>query len=204
MKKSTIRNSACAAALLLGIAGSAGACEMYRDGVLGVWRGNCKLTIDPKAPQIAQPFIEGMSRPILFKLPDLTIRKFKFYLLGQSLEVYADVTNAGDQSSIATNIGLTVTTLDPANVNPSVVNTLPVAAVPAIPAMTTRRIYVGTVFVNNTAQDVDVVTSGMVDQVTVAQPIRGTVIESNETNNSLIDMCRVFGPAPVLGPPGCN
>jgi hypothetical protein len=204
MKSFKSHKSVCIAGLLFASLGTAHACEIWRDEVWKIWRGNCNLTIDPKAPQIKQPFIDGTRSPIRFRWPDLTIDKFKFNLIGNSLEVYADVTNIGDQASIATNIGLTVTTFDPRNPVPQATSSLPVVPVPPIPASATRRIYVGTVFVDYSAHDVDVATSGMVDQVTAAQPVRGTVVEADETNNSLIHMCRVFGPTPDATLRACN
>jgi hypothetical protein len=203
MLKTEIRNSACAAALLLFASAGAQACQTWRDEATGMWRGNCILTLDPKVAQIKQSFIEAHPQEIRFKMPDLTIRKYIFNLIGNSLDVYADVNNIGDQTASATNIGITVTTFDPGN--PAMQVTTPMmAAVPSIAAMSTRRIYLGTVFVDYSMHDVNVTTGGMVDQVTVAQPVRGTVVESNETNNSLIHMCAVFGPAPVAVLPACN
>jgi hypothetical protein len=179
------------------------ACEVWRDEVLKVWRGNCNLTLDPKAPKVFERFV-GQSRwADVFKMPDLVIDKFKFYLVGNSLEVSADVANIGRQNSAATNVGITVTTIDVSN--PTSPTTTPLLAnVPSLAPAATLRISLGTVFVNYSAHDVDVVTAGMVDQVTVAQPVRGTVVESNETNNSLMHTCRVYGPIPDVSVRACN
>jgi hypothetical protein len=197
------RNYAWLAAALMCFANGASACDMWRDEILKAWRGHCNLTIDPKAPKVFENFIAQSRWPYVFKLPDLLIDKYKFRLVGNSLEILADVTNLGAQSSVATNIGVTVTTIDVSNPAPQTATPL-LAAVPSLAAMTTQRVSLGTVFVNYSAHDVDVATAGMVDQVTVAQPVRGTVVESNENNNSLIHLCRVFGPNPDVSVQACN
>ena len=43
---------------------------------------------------------------------------------------------------------------------------------------------VGTVFVPNTMQDWDLILMGVTDPPTMAQPVRGLITESDETNNS--------------------
>lgn len=194
---------ACMAALLMCSANGARACDVWIDEPLKVWRGNCNLTVDPKAPKVTEAFVAQARFPYVFKMPDLIIHKFKFLLVGTSMEVQADVRNIGAQSSPATNVGVTVTTMDVSN--PAARTTAPfLAAVPPLAAGTTQRISLGTVFVDHSAHDVDVATAGMVDQVTAAQPVRGTVFESDETNNSVIHMCRVFGPNPDVSVQACN
>ena len=202
-KKTEGRKYACLAALLMLSANSARACELWIDEPLKVWRGNCNLTIDPKAPKVMEAFVAQARFPYVFKLPDLIIHKFKFLLVGNWMEILADVRNIGAQSSPATNVGVTVTTIDVSN--PAARTMVPfLAAVPPLAAGTTQRISLGTVFVDHSVHDVDVATAGMVDQVTVAQPVRGTVFESDETNNSEIHMCRVFGLNPDVSVQACN
>jgi hypothetical protein len=197
------RKYALLAALWLCSVNLAQACDIWIDEPLKVWRGNCNLTIDPKAPKLFGQFVSQTSWPYVLKMPDLTIRKFKFQLLGNTMEVLADVTNLGSQGSPATNVGVTLTTVDVSN--PAARTTTPLlAAVPALAAMTTQRVSLGNVFVDFSAHDVDVATAGMVDQLTVAQPVHGTVFESDENNNSLIHLCRVFGPSPNVSVQACN
>lgn len=201
--KSNVRKGAWLAALALCAASTSQACDMWLDEPLKAWRGLCNLTIDPKAPKVTEAFVAQGRWPYVFKMPDLIIRKYKFRLVGNSLEISADVTNIGLQNSQATNVGVTVTAIDVSN--PAARSTTPMlAAVPPLAATTTQRISLGTIFVDYSAHDVDVATAGMADQVTVAQPVRGTVFESDETNNSLIELCRVFGPNPDVSVQPCN
>jgi hypothetical protein len=201
--KTESRKYAWLAALALCSANGAQACEIWRDEFLEVWRGTCNLTLDPKAPKVLVKFVGHTNWGDIFKMPDLLIDKYKFRLIGNSLEILADITNAGRQTSAATNIGVTVTTIDVSNPASQTATPL-LAAVPSLAAMTTQRVSLGTIFVNYSAHDVDVAIAGMVDQVTVAQPVRGTVVESNENNNTLIHLCRVFGPSPDVSVQACN
>ena len=56
--------------------------------------------------------------------------------------------------------------------------------------------YFATINVPNKSQDWDLILLGVTDPPTVAQPVRGAVTESDETNNSLVHTCRVYGPTP--------
>jgi hypothetical protein len=165
--------------VLLAASTGVDACEITRDIVTGVWRGKCNLTIDPKGPRAELPFIEGTIRPITLKMPDLIIDKFKYTLTGNDLEVYADVVNIGTQTSFATDIGVTIEIRDPVTLN--VVNTVtPVRAVPQLLSGARQRVFMTTVFPNASAQDWQVVTTG------------------------LVHLCAVFGPMPVMGLQACN
>ena len=200
------RNSAklVVVSVLLAGANTGNACEIERDFVTGMWRGNCNLTIDPKAPKVEVPYIDAKTGRIHIRMPDLLIDKFKYSLVGNDLEVYVDVVNEGLQSSFATEVGLTIIVRDPSDHR--VVSTVrPVRPVPALAAGARQRIYMTTVYPNASAQDWEVVTTGMVDLTTVAQPVRGLVIESNETNNGLVHLCIVYGPNPTVSSlPLCN
>lgn len=181
------------------VAPGANACDLYRDEVFGVWRGTCNLTLDPKGPKLLQEFVGNMQMPLRLKLPDLVIDKYKFYLDGTELEIFVDVSNLGLQTSLASNFGVTVT-----NVATGATVPLPLVSVPALAPGTTRRVFVARHYVDNSAADVDFVFSGMVDQLTAAQPVRGPNYEANETNNALIHMCRVYGPTPNPSLGSCN
>jgi len=76
--------------------------------------------------------------------------------------------------------------------------------VPALAANTSQRVSVATVSVPNNMQDWDLVLVGTADPPTVAQPVRGLIIESDETNNVKNHACRWFGPTPDTSLQACN
>jgi hypothetical protein len=196
----TRRYRLAAAALLLLSGVSAQACEIWRDKELGVWRGNCNL----RDFLVAESFIAAYQRPLVFKWPDLKIREFDYYTNGSSVEIYADVQNVGMGNAIASpltvdvSFGNPLTNMQQGNSVQFTVQT------PALPRNTSQSVYVGTVNVPNTAQDWDLILFGVTDPPTVAQPVRGTVTESDETNNSRNHTCRWYGPNPDTSLAGCN
>jgi hypothetical protein len=76
--------------------------------------------------------------------------------------------------------------------------------VPAIALNSSRSVNVGTMNVPNTAQDWDLVVFGVIDPPTATQPVRGLLIESDETNNSRPETCRWYGPNPDTSVGPCN
>ncbi len=92
------RFAAAAVLLLSGV--SAQACEIWRDEEWGIWRGNCNL----KDFLVKQTFFGTYQPRITFKLPDLHIRRFKFYVVGSSVEIHADVENIGMGNAIASTL----------------------------------------------------------------------------------------------------
>jgi hypothetical protein len=190
--------------------GAHAGCDVWRDEIMKTLRGVCNLTLDPKNPPVAQVFLGNFIHDPAFKMPDLLIDKYKFEYLNHELWVYADVKNNGTQNAGVTNIGVQLTIVDPLGVVANRTIDLPPAnppmprPVPAMPASTTQRIFLWNPFLDNSSQDWDIVVSGMVDQVTVAQPVRGAVTESNENNNGLIHTCRIYGPNPDTSVPVCN
>jgi hypothetical protein len=196
----TRRHRLAAAALLLLSGVSAQACEIWRDKELGVWRGNCNF----RDFLVAEQFIAAYQRPLVFKWPDLKIREFDYYTNGSSVEIYADVQNVGMGNAIASpltvdvSFGNPLTNMQQGNSVQFTVQT------PALPRNTSQSVYVGTVNVPNTAQDWDLILFGVTDPPTVAQPVRGTVTESDETNNSRNHTCRWYGPTPDTSVAGCN
>jgi hypothetical protein len=189
-----------AAALLLLSAVSAQACEIWRDEDLGVWRGNCNL----KDFLVKQSFIATYQPRLIFKWPDLHIREFDYYVNGSSIEVYAEVENIGMGNAIASPVTVDVSIGNPLT-GMQVGNSLQFTAqVPALPRNSSQSVYVGTVTVPPTAQDWDLIVFGVTDPPTMAQPIRGTVTESDETNNSRNHTCRWYGPNPDTSLAGCN
>lgn len=193
-------NRLAAAALLLLSAVSAQACDIWRDEDLGIWRGNCKL----KDFLVSQTFIVAQQPRLIFKWPDLHIRKFKYYVVGSTIEISADVENIGMGNAAASTL-----TVDQSFGNPltgmqqgnSMTFTVPV---PALPLNSSQRVYVGTVNVPNTSQDWDLVLLGVTDPPTMAQPVRGAITESDEANNSFVHTCRWYGPTPDTSVAACN
>ncbi len=205
MKTFKILKMAAAGAAMLAAANGAQACDVWRDEILKVPRGICNLTIDAKAPKVVETFVGHMRWTPPFKMPDLTIDKYKFEYLNGQLWVYADVENLGSQNASATNLGVTIEVRDSislALISSTVPTPLP--AVPVVGAGLTERVYLAIVNVDNSMADRDVLVAGSVDQVTVVQPVRGNIIESNETNNGLIHMCRLYGPNPDTSVQTCN
>jgi hypothetical protein len=196
------RKSVGIAALLLAASGMAGACELRNDGVLKAWWTNCNLTVDPKAPRFEATVISGTVRPRILKLPDLTIRRYRYTTFGNTVEITATVRNIGEQTSLATTIGVIVNTVDTSN-NTGTSQMAPARAVPALQPGGETRVFIESISVNNSAADIDVTPVGHVDQLTSASPVRGANFESDENNNTLTDTCRVFGPMPNQTVPAC-
>jgi hypothetical protein len=189
-----------AAALLLLSAVSAQACEIWRDKDLGIWRGNCKL----KDFQVSQSFIADFQPRLMLKWPDLHIRKFKFFVVGTSVDIEADVENIGLGNAAAStlvvdaNIGNPLTGMQQGSPMQFTVQ------VPALPASTSQRVSVATVNVPNMNQDWDLILMGVIDPPTMAQPVRGALTESDETNNVTTHTCRWYGPTPDTAVQPCN
>jgi len=190
-----------AAALLLLLSGvSAQACEIWRDKDLGIWRGNCKL----KDFQVSQSFIANFQPRLMLKWPDLHIRKFKFFVVGTSVDIEADVENIGLGNAAAStlvvdaNIGNPLTGMQQGSPMQFTVQ------VPALPASTSQRVSVATVNVPNMNQDWDLILMGVIDPPTMAQPVRGALTESDETNNVTTHTCRWYGPTPDTAVQPCN
>lgn len=202
MKRYAIRKSACIGALALMGAGVAGACDLQHNGVVGAWWVNCNLTVDPKGPKLEATVINDTVRTRWFKLPDLMIRRYRYTTVGNMVEITATVRNIGDQTSLATTIGVTVNTVDTSN-NTGTSQPIAPRNVPSLQPGGEARILIATISVNNSMADIDVTPIGHVDQLTAAQPVRGANFESNENNNTLTDTCRVFGPVPNPAVPAC-
>ncbi|MBC8026402.1 MAG: hypothetical protein H7Y89_10445, partial [Steroidobacteraceae bacterium] len=170
--------------------------------VLGPWWVNCNLTVDPKAPKFEATVMAGTVRTRMFKLPDLTIRRYRYTTIGNNVDITATVRNIGDQTSVATTIGVTVNTVDTSS-NTGTMQPIAPRAVPSLLPGAEARIFIATISVNNSVANIDVTPVGHVDQLTVAQPVRGPNFESDENNNTLTDTCRVFGPVPNQSVPAC-
>jgi hypothetical protein len=197
MHKYRYRLAAAALLLLTGV--SAQACEIWRDKELGIWRGNCKL----KDFLVSQTFIGTYEPRVRISWPDLHIRKFKFFVVGSSIEIEADVENIGLRSAPAStlvvdaNFGNPLTGVQQGTMQFTV-------QVPALPLNTNQRVSVGTMFVPTTTQDWDLVLMGVTDPPTMAQPVWGAISEVNETNNVATHTCRWYGPTPDTSVEACN
>jgi hypothetical protein len=199
MHKHSYRLAAAAALLLLsGV--SAQACEIWRDKDLGVWRGNCRL----KDFQVSQSFIANFQPRLMLKWPDLHIRKFKYYVVGSSIEIHADIENIGLGNAIASTLTVDQNFGNPLTGMQQGTPMTFTVSVPALPSSTSQRVYIGTVNVPDTNQDWDLVLLGVIDPPTIAQPVRGSVTESDETNNVTTHTCRWYGPTPDTAVEPCN
>lgn len=196
----TLRYRLAAAALLLLSAVSVQACEIWRDEEWGIWRGNCNL----KDFLVKQTFFGTYQPRITFKLPDLHIRKFKYYVIGSSVEIHADVENIGMGNSIASTLVVDQSFGNPLTGMQQGSSMQFTVQAPALARNTSQRVYVGTVNVPNQNQDWDLIMFGVTDPTTVAQPVRGAITESDETNNSLVYTCRWYGPNPDTSVEGCD
>src|SRR5918995_1396768 len=75
---------------------------------------------------------------------------------------------------------------------------------PAVPSNSERRTYFATINLPNRSQDWDLVLLGVTDPPTAAQPVRGAITESDESNNILMHHCRVYGPTPDMSVGTCD
>jgi hypothetical protein len=190
-----------ASAFTLLLATGANACDFIYDEVAKITRGECALTIDRKAPLVRREMALARTR---LPIPDLLIDKLKFRLRGNRLEVYADIHNQGTGSSAATTVVLNVTLMDPLAPGNATTQPLGPAVVPVLASMATQRVLIGAVTVDYSVTDVDVVSAGMVDPVTNAQPVRGSLFELDESNNAVMHLCRVYGPPANAAVQPCN
>ena len=191
-----------AAALLLLLSGvSAQACEIWRDEDLGIWRGNC--TINDKLV-LSTTFLANYEQRLILKWPDLHIRKFKFFVSGTSIDIQADIENIGMANAPASVFFVDASFGNPLTMMQQGASMQWTVNVPALAANTSQRVSVATVSVPNNMQDWDLVLVGTADPPTVAQPVRGLIIESDETNNVKNHACRWFGPTPDTSLQACN
>ncbi len=189
-----------AAALLLFSGVGAQACDIWRDKELGIWRGNCNL----KDFLVTQTFIGTYQPRLILRWPDLHIRKFKYYVVGSSVEIYADVENIGMGNAAASTLTVDVSFGNPLTGMQQGNSMQFTVQAPAVALNTNQRVYVTTLNVPNTMQDWDLVLLGVTDPPTMAQPVRGAITESDETNNSSTHICRWYGPMPDTSVAACN
>jgi len=191
------------ALLLLG-SGVSQACEVWRDD-LGKLRTNCKLSLAKKDYTLSVSVANGVPRYTL-ALPNLHPRKNKVYVdtVGGQVELSVDIRNDGTRSSAITEVALMVNIVDPLGVRATTTQSL-TAAVPAIPAGDTPRIYVGNIVLPNRSQDWDLQLISVVDPQTSASQVWGRMYESNEMDNVRERECRIYGPnGDASGPENCD
>jgi hypothetical protein len=190
-----------AAALLLLSAVSAQACEIWRDEDLGIWRGNC---IVKDKLMLSHSFLANYEQRLILKWPDLHVRKFKFFVSGTSITIEADIENIGMANAPASVFFVDASFGNPLTMMQQGASMQWTVNVPALAANTSQRVGVATVNVPNSMQDWDLVLVGTTDPPTMAQPVRGLIIESDETNNVKNHACRWFGPTPDTSLQACN
>jgi hypothetical protein len=198
MHKHSYRLAAAAALLLTGV--SAQACDIWRDKELGIWRGNCSL----KDFLVSQTFIVSHQPRLILRWPDLKIRKFKYYVVGSTVEMYADVENIGLSNAVASPLTVDVSIGNPLTGMQQGNSVQFTVQSPAVPSMTHRRVYFATMNLPNSSQDWDLILLGVTDPPTAAQPVRGAITEADETNNILTHTCRVYGPNPDTSVGACD
>jgi hypothetical protein len=198
MQRHRYRLAAAAVLLLSGV--SAQACEIWRDKELGVWRGNCNL----RDFLVSQTFIATYQPRLIFKWPDLKIRKFKYVIIGSSVEIYADVQNIGMGNAAASPLTVDVSIGNPVTGMQQGSSVQFTVQTPAVPFNSEHRTYFATINLPSASQDWDLILLGVTDPPTAAQPVRGAITESDETNNMLMHTCRVYGPNPDTSVGACD
>jgi hypothetical protein len=195
-----------AALAFLSLSGTAAqACEVWRDDEWGVWRSNCSLSEDFRGRfELEHIFVANLERRIILKFPDLHVRKFKFFVIGTSVSIEADIENLGKSSVQASTLAVEATFGNPLNGMQYGSTMTFTAAVPALAAMSSVRVSVGSVNVPNNQQDWDLIMLGVIDPPTSQSPARGVVFESDETNNAHNHACRWYGPMPDTSLQPCN
>ena len=184
-------------------AGSAAACDVWRDE-FGFYRGNCNLSVDFKDKyRVNMEFIATLEPRYHFKLPNFHPRKFKYFVTGSDVEISIDVENIGELAAPAADVAVVVNIVDPLT-GMQYSSSPYVARTTTIQPASTQRLLVTHVQVPNLSQDWDIVSVATVDPATAAQPVRGNVVESDETDNGLMHACRVFGPNPDTSLEACN
>jgi hypothetical protein len=184
---------------------AAEACSFWKDEN-GFYRGDCKLSADFKNKYFMDIELIATGPRFHLKMPDFHPRKFKYFLLGSSVDISLDVQNLGDlDNGIATDIAVMITFMDPLTSTQRGNTITATASLGALAVGATQRYFTTTVQLPNTTQDWDIVAVAVVDPPTAAQPVRGRVMELDEANNVLSHTCRIYGPNPDLtGPEVCN
>jgi len=183
--------------------GSAAACDVWRDE-FGFYRGNCNLSVEFKDKyRVNMEFVATLEPRFHFKLPNFHPRKFKYFLTGTDLQIDVEVENLGDLAAPAADVAVMVNIVDPITGAQQAAMAY-TARTMTIQPTSSQRVLITHVQVPNTLQDWDIVSVAMVDPGTPAQPVRGSVVESNETDNALTHSCRVYGPNPDTSLEPCN
>ncbi|HTE39832.1 MAG TPA: hypothetical protein VK629_03330 [Steroidobacteraceae bacterium] len=188
------------------LSGTAQACDYWRDQA-GTIRGTCKLeqaTGGLYMLDLDLEFIEQRPPRYRFKLANLQIRRLRFTTLGgNDFEIFADVRNvdAGNAPTapilVMVDILVAGTATQQSGFQPRTI------AIPALAANTEQRVSFGAFTLPDRKLDWDVAVTAVVDPPS-AQRATGVVYESNETDNALNDLCRIYGAQPNLaGPRAC-
>ena len=183
---------------------SAEACDFWRDED-GAWQVDCSFDKESYGKFLLDIRGRGSRAGYQLRLPNLQIRRFRYTSVGgRDFELFADVRNVDAAASAPVTAAVTLSVLDPLNRMAPMPAPLRTTAVATIAPNSEIRVSFGTFSLPNRAQDWDVGVVGVVDPPTPAQPTRGNLIESNETDNAQMDVCRSYGPMPNLsGPHAC-
>jgi hypothetical protein len=191
--------------LLVGAGTSAQACDIWRDGHLNLWSGKCNLSVDYRDRFRGEDFfVVEVNRPWRLKVPDLRIRKFKYFISGSQVTISADIVNDGMVNAPAADLAVTVDIGNPLTGMQARATTPFAVRVPATTAGATQRVTVGVISIPTNQQDWDLVLLGIVDPPTPASQVHGAIFESSESNNNLTHACRYYGPNPDLTLEPCN
>jgi hypothetical protein len=181
---------------------SAVACEVWRDEF--GYRGICDLRVEFKDKyRLNVEFLATLEPRFHFKIPNFHPRKFKYFVTGTDVQIDLEIENLGDLDAPAADVAVMVNIVDPLTGTQQ--PTMPYTArTPVIAAGMSGRVNITHVQMPNQLQDWDIVSVAVVDPPTTAQPIRGGVAESDETDNVLNHTCRVYGPNPDTSVGPCN
>ncbi len=187
------------AILAVGLSLSAAeACTVWQDKY-GL-RGDCRLGDLLKkyelAIQISQPIIQ-------IQLPNLQIDKIKFEIYGREVDVFVDVKNVGTRDARDYDVIAMVSIINPQNPSQPIGGQAFSTRFPALVVGDEHRDYLGTIILPDRNQDYDLSVTGMADPPT--QTLSGGEIwESNEQDNSKMEICRVYGPNPDVSVQPCD
>ena len=174
------------------------ACTLWEDKY-GL-RGNCRLADLLKEYELVVQFTQP---PIQIQLPNLRLDKIKFETVGQQVDLFVDVENAGPRDARDYDVITMVSVIDPQNPSQLVGSQSFSARFPALIAGDEHRGYLGTISLPNRNQDYDLSVTAMADPPTQALP-GGEIWESNEQDNSKMEVCRVYGPDPDFSVIACD
>jgi hypothetical protein len=170
-------------------AGTAGACDIWRDDS-GIYRGLCDLGIDFKDKYRVNFEFVAQLKPRSLNQPNLHPRRFYYFLSDDQLTVDVEIENLGNYVAPASEVAMELTILNSRTGLQHSTMAFTVYTMSLQPGSAQR--VASTVTLPDTTHDWDIVPWAMVDPPTTALPF-GAVWESNESDNTFSEMCRIFG-----------